>query len=136
MNRALLFLLVGLAGCATLGPDYQRPDVVPLPKQYPEPSPAGEAAASIPADWWKLYSDATLEQLIAAGRKTNADVRLAVARVQEAEAALREVRASIFPEVTGTAAYTRQGVSTAAQPPVPPGIATGRPNYQARVSTS
>jgi multidrug efflux system outer membrane protein len=129
-------LLLFLAGCTTLGPDYERPQPAPLPNEYPEPAPAGPQATALPADWWKLYGDARLDDLVAAGRKTNADVRLAVARVQEAEAALREIRASIFPEVTGTASFTRQGVSTAAQPPVPSGIATVRPNYQALVSTS
>jgi multidrug efflux system outer membrane protein len=135
MKNGVLFALL-IAGCTTLGPDYKRPDVVPLPTEYPEPAPAGPAAAAIPADWWTLYNDATLDDLVATGRKTNADVRLAVARVQEAEGALREVRAAIFPEVNATGAYTRQGVSTLSQPPVPPGIATVRPNYQALVSTS
>jgi len=41
---------------------------------------------------------------------------LAVARVQEAEGALREVRAALFPEVTASASYARVGVSTLAQP--------------------
>ena len=134
MKSGILLPLV-LAGCTTLGPDYKRPDVVPLPKEYPEPAPAAQAAA-IPADWWTLYQDATLNELVASGRKSNADVRLAVARVQEAEGALREVRAAVFPEVNATASYTRQGVSTLSQPPVPPGISTVRPSYQALLSTS
>jgi len=122
-----------LAAC-TVGPDYQRPDLA-LPARYPEKGAPAEAVAVAPG-WWTLYKDPTLDQLVAAGLKTNADVRLAVARVQEAEGALREVRASIFPEITGTAGYARQGVSTFAQPPVPADIATVRPNYQALVSTS
>ena len=134
MKRAWLLLL--LAGCTTVGPDYQRPEV-PLPSEYPEPAPAQTVAeAKIAPDWWRLYQDTTLDELVAAGRKGNADVRLAIARVQEAEGALREVRASVFPEVLGNASYVRQGVSTKAQPPVPAGIATVRPNYQAIVSTS
>ena len=133
--RVLAFLVL-IAGCTTVGPDYKRPDV-PLPRQFGEPAPAQTVeTAKVPAGWWRLYSDATLDELVASGFKGNADVRLAVARVQEAEGALREVRASIFPEVVGTAAYSRQGVSTKAQPPVPAGIATVRPNYQALVSTS
>jgi multidrug efflux system outer membrane protein len=130
MKRLLPLVLLG---ACTVGPDYKRPEIA-LPVEYPEPAPA--AAAAIPADWWTLYKDATLDELIATGRKSNADVRLAVARVQEAEGALREVRAAIFPEVTGTASYARQGVSTLAQPPVPSGIATVRPNYQALISMS
>ena len=136
MKKAALLLPFLLGGCFTVGPDYKRPEV-PLPAEFTEPAPAQTAPeATVPADWWRLYQDATLEELVAAGRKGNADVRLAIARVQEAEGALREVRASMFPEVLGTASYVRQGVSTKAQPPVPAGISTVRPNYQALVSTS
>jgi len=131
--RGLALLLLALTAC-TVGPDYKRPEIA-LPALYPETGPTPEAAVVAPS-WWTLYKDATLDQLVAGGLKSNADVRLAVARVQEAEGALREVRASIFPEITGTVGYTRQGVSTFAQPPVPPGIATVRPNYQALASTS
>lgn len=123
---------MALAGC-TVGPDYKRPEMA-LPSQYAEPS-TGTAPVLAP-NWWTLYKDPTLDELIASGQKTNADLRLAVARVQEAEGALREVRASFFPEITGTASYARQGVSTLAQPPVAAGIATVRPSYQALISTS
>lgn len=129
-----LVLLAVLAGCTTVGPDYERPDMA-LPKEYTEPAPAA-AAAGVPPDWWTLYKDPKLDELVASGRKGNADVRLAIARVQEAEGALREVRAAVFPEVNATASYTRQGVSTLASPPVPVNIPTIRPNYQALVSTS
>jgi multidrug efflux system outer membrane protein len=134
MKRFILLAMV--AGCTTVGPDYKRPEI-PLPAEYPEPAPAQTVPeAKVPADWWRLYQDTTLDELVAAGRKGNADVRLAIARVQEAEGALREVRAAMFPEVVGNASYVRQGVSTKAQPPVPAGISTVRPNYQALVSTS
>ena len=134
--RRLALVAIALAGC-TVGPDYKRPEVA-LPAQYAEPSTRSvpvSAPALVP-NWWTLYKDPTLEELIASGQKTNADLRLAVARVQEAEGALREVRASIFPEITGTASYARQGVSTLSQPPVPAGISTVRPSYQALISTS
>ena len=60
---------------------------------------------------------------VAAGQKSNSDLRLAVARVQEAEGALREVRASKWPEIDLSAAYARQGVSTLATCPRPPSAA-------------
>jgi multidrug efflux system outer membrane protein len=135
MRRLLPLLLV--AGCTTLGPDYKRPEVA-LPADYPEKlaDAASAAEGAVPANWWSLYQDAVLDELIASGQKSNADVRLAVARVQEAEGALREVRAALFPEVTASASYARVGVSTLAQPPIGPGISTVRPNYQALLSTS
>ncbi|HET7363436.1 MAG TPA: efflux transporter outer membrane subunit [Burkholderiales bacterium] len=132
MRRVALLAVAALVAC-TVGPDYKRPEM-PLPAQYPEPS-GGEAAA-IAANWWALYQDATLDELIAAGQQSNSDLRLAVARVQEAEGALREARAAIFPEITGSASYARQGVSTLSQPPVAPGVATVRPSYQALISTN
>jgi len=125
-------LVVLLAGC-TLGPDYKRP-AMELPAQYPEPAPSETQA--LRADWWKLYSDATLDGLVDTARKANADVRQAAARVQEAEGALREARAAIFPDITGSYNYTRSQVSTVASPPVPPGFPVIRPNHTLAASTN
>jgi len=130
VRHAWLALL--LAGC-TLGPDYKRP-ALELPAQYPEPAPSEPQA--LRADWWKLYSDATLDGLIDTAQKANADVRQAAARVQEAEGALREARAAIFPDITGSYNYTRSQVSTVASPPVPPGFPIIRPNHTLTASTN
>jgi outer membrane protein, multidrug efflux system len=93
-----------IAGCM-VGPDYQRPDVE-LPASYTEP--ASNATPSIPAQWWTLYRDPVLDGMIAQGLVRNADVKLAVARVEEAEAALREARATVFfPLVNGNAGASR-----------------------------
>ncbi|HZS66575.1 MAG TPA: efflux transporter outer membrane subunit [Burkholderiales bacterium] len=125
-------LVVLLAGC-TLGPDYKRP-AMELPAQYPEPAPSETQA--LRADWWKLYSDATLDGLVDTAQKANAEVRQAAARVQEAEGALREARAAIFPDITGSYNYTRSQVSTVASPPVPPGFPVIRPNHTLAASTN
>ena len=127
-----LLPLIVLCGC-TLGPDYKRPQLE-LPAQYPEPAPA-EAQALAP-QWWRLYSDKTLDGLIDTAQKANADVRLAAARVQEAEGALREARAALFPELTGSYTYARSRVSTVASPPVPPGFPLIRPNHTLAASTN
>jgi multidrug efflux system outer membrane protein len=129
-----LVLLAALAGCTTVGPDYERPAAVPLPAEYPDKAPAqGEAIAP---EWWKLYRDATLDELVASGQKTNADLRQASARVQEAEGVLKEVRGAYFPEVNAGYQYQRASVSTVAQPPVPNGISVIRPSHTLTASTS
>src|SRR5439155_19683673 len=92
-----LWVLFLLAGC-TVGPDYQRP-AVELPADYLAKAAEGDAA--VPAEWWTLYRDATLEELVGATRANNADIRLAAAQVEEAEAVLRQARAARFPEITG-----------------------------------
>jgi multidrug efflux system outer membrane protein len=124
----LLFL-----GACTLGPDYQRPQLE-LPAQYPEPAPAETRPLAL--QWWQLYGDPTLDRLIDTAQTANADVRLAAARVQEAEGALREARAALFPEVTGSYTYARQRVSTVASPPQFPGVPLVRPNHTLSASTN
>jgi multidrug efflux system outer membrane protein len=99
MRRALICALaLALAGCAMVGPDYRRP-ATDLPAAYGEP---GTAASALPLSqqWWTLYGDATLDDLVRSGLARNADVRLATARVEEAEAVLREAHATLaFPLV-------------------------------------
>jgi multidrug efflux system outer membrane protein len=126
--------LIFLCGACTVGPDYHRP-AMQVPAQYPAPVSA-EPAAQLPADWWKLYGDATLDQLVETARKNNSDLRLAAARVQEAEGALREARAALFPDVSAGYSYTRNRVSTVASPPVPPAFPVTRANHQLLASTN
>jgi multidrug efflux system outer membrane protein len=136
VNGVRLLPLLALAGCITLGPDYQRP-AIELPAQYPEAAPAEPAAegAALAPDWWRLYADATLDDLVASGRKSNADMRLAAARVEEAEGVLREARAAFFPEVIAGYSASRSRVSTSGVPPPQPGTII-RPSHQLFVSTN
>ena len=106
MKRALaLALALATSGCM-VGPDYHRPGTS-LPGAFPE-ADVGTAPMSVPHDWWTLYSDPALNDLVAAGLANNADVQVAAARVEEAEAALREARATVFfPLVNGQASAFR-----------------------------
>jgi multidrug efflux system outer membrane protein len=126
-------LLVGLlAGCTTVGPDYERP-AVELPAQYPS---ASTAEAPLPPEWWKLYADATLDELVAASRKSNVDVRLAAARVREAEALARETGALFFPEVSGGYSASRNRVSSRIIPAPQAGVPLERSQHQLSASTN
>ena len=112
MKKVLVVLV--LAGCTTVGPDYKRPEM-PLPAEFP--TKGSEAGPTVAADWWTLYSDTTLNDLVAAARTNNADLRVAAAQVQEAEAVVRQARAAMFPEVTGQFTRTRSRVGTLTAPP-------------------
>ena len=74
----------------TLGPDFKLP-FLNLPQKYPEPQVGTGKPLAVPANWWRLYSDGDLDRLVAHGLERNADVRIAVARLEEAEAFMREV---------------------------------------------
>lgn len=111
MRRALIAFALVLSGCM-VGPDYQRP-ATPLPTTYPD-TPAAEAqaattATTVRADWWTLYDDRTLNDLVTTALSENLDVAAAVAKIEEFDADLREANAALFPEIDlgGTAARSR-----------------------------
>ena len=106
-----------LAGCM-FGPNYVR-GAPSLPASYPDAPPATVTSAAAPVvrpDWWTLYGDGTLDRLVTTALSDNLDVAVAVARIEEADALLREVNASLFPEVdlVGGAARSRSSSAVAA----------------------
>ena len=135
-GQTTLFRLVPaviLAGCTTVGPDYERP-AIDVPKDYP--GAQAQTAAPVTEEWWKLYSDATLDELVATARKSNADVRLAVARVREAEALARETSAAFYPDVIAGASASRSRVSNVVVPAPQAGVPLERSQYQISASTN
>ena len=121
MRRLFLLPLAFLAACTTVGPDYKRPEVA-LPNSFSLGESQGNE--TLPANWWTLYGDAKLDELVAAAQANNADLRIAAARVQEAEGALREANAMLFPDVGLGAGYTGNRVSRFT---TPPGTVSGFP---------
>ena len=113
---AALALALALAGC-TVGPDYSRPEVG-LPTQYPElPADASSASAGVPLEWWKLYNDPLLNDLVATALADNADLAQAAARVDEARAVLRAANAAFIPELDLSGNAGRQAFSNVAPTP-------------------
>jgi multidrug efflux system outer membrane protein len=94
MNK-LLPLLALLAGCSFI-PNYERP-VAPMPEQWPVKVGAGETAHR--GDWSTYFTDPQLQKLITAALEHNRDLRIAVARVDEARALAGIARADRFPTV-------------------------------------
>jgi multidrug efflux system outer membrane protein len=99
----LLFILF-LVGCA-VGPNYKRP-----PINFPETF-RGEnetSTNSLPNfPWWQVFHDDTLQNLIRVALTNNYDLRIAVARVEQARAAAEEARAGFFPKVDYGASAAR-----------------------------
>ncbi len=122
-----------LAGCQ-IWPDYMRPKVA-VPAQYSEPEQgAADQASQVASDWWKLYQDQTLNDLVEQALQNNTDIKLAVARIEEADAVMREVGAALFPQVDLDAAGTRTRVTEAGAFPVFSG--NPRNNYIVQLGTS
>jgi multidrug efflux system outer membrane protein len=108
-----------LAGCAGLTPDYTRP-AIDLPEAWRDAPTDGVRAPDAP--WWKVYGDAVLDRLIEEALANNANVMLALARVDEARAALAATSAEQLPYVTGNASRNRTRFSQRGATPLPPGF--------------
>ncbi len=108
MNRALRFVLLAgvtcLAAACTLGPDYQRPEVE-VPEAYRNAEVAGPSIANL--SWWELFDDPKLVALIETALQDNKELAIAVARIEEARAALGFVRADQFPNLDAGAGASR-----------------------------
>jgi len=104
---ALAFLL--LTGC-TVGPKYKRPPVT-VPDGYRGLAPdAGQQTSASLGDekWWTVFQDQQLQELIREALAQNYDVRIAAARVLQAQAVLGITRADQFPTIAGGASATNQ----------------------------
>jgi NodT family efflux transporter outer membrane factor (OMF) lipoprotein len=99
-------LLVLLAGCS-LGPDYVRPEPE-IPVAYR--ATAQTAARAWPDNgWWRGFGSLELNGLIDAARAQNFDLAAAMARVREADAALRASGAALLPtaDLLGQQSWSR-----------------------------
>jgi outer membrane protein, multidrug efflux system len=99
-NTALLGILAVLvleASCM-MGPKYKRPTVgVPQEYRAPAPEQAAQASSLGNEQWWQVYQDPVLTQLIHTAIAQNYDVRIAAARVLEAQAQVGITRANQLP---------------------------------------
>src|SRR4029453_14396667 len=93
---ATVLVVVGvLAGC-TVGPNYERPEVI-VPADWRNSPERGDSLGDL--GWWELFKDATPPGLISTAVGANRDLQVAVARVLEARARLGITRAAQFPEI-------------------------------------
>lgn len=93
-----------LAACA-VGPDYKTPVQAPVVLQN---APAGAFSTANPeAQWWKAFNDPVLDGLISQALAGNLDIRVAVARVDEARALFKDARLDQLPRVTADGSYTK-----------------------------
>ena len=138
INMKLVSLAVTavlLSGCQSIWPDYLRPKLG-VPANYSESTDQAKDQANSPISntWWTLYQDPVLNDLVAKALVNNTDIKLAAARIEEADAVMREVGAALFPEVDLGATGTRSRVTEAGAFPVFSG--NPRNNYIAQLGTS
>ena len=104
--------LLLLTACA-IGPDY-HPAATPAAASAPFTPSAVASTDATPADWWRLYDDPVLDDLIAQAFAANTDLRVATANLRKARAVLDETRSARLPStnITGSATEAQQVIST------------------------
>lgn len=121
--------------CAPLGADHRRPEVE-LPQGWTASAPSAADPRAARADWWKLFGDPVLDDLVASARERNADVRIAMAQLQEAEALLREAHATMFPQIDLNSAGSRNRITTLGGTPLPSTVPAIRNDFRLAASTA
>lgn len=112
----VLVSAVLLSGCQ-IWPDYLRP-TVDMPAKFAVDAEQTTKENQLVNDWWTLYQDPVLDGLIDKALKNNADIKLAVAKIEEADAVLREVGAFLLPQINLQGGGTRTRVTEAGPFPV------------------
>ena len=102
--------VLSTAAC-TVGPDYKRPIVV-VPDTYrgaaSDGGPSPSASSLGDQKWWDVFQDDQLRSLLTVAVRQNFDVRIAAARILQAQAQLGIVRADQFPTVDAGAGSARE----------------------------
>ena len=129
-NILLVCLSLILISCKTVGPDYKRGEAN-LPATFSE---VADVNSSQLKQWWKQYQDAKLNELIALSLKNNTNITLAVARIDEADASMREVGASLYPQVDLSAGAKRSKVTELGAFPTFGGAVRNNFNFGLRTS--
>ena len=107
LNFSCIALSLMLAGCVTVGPDYQRP-VLDLPATLARPSNLSPVTGTTEwRTWWKSFGDPVLDQLIDEAAAHSQDLQLAAGRIEEARAAVSVTDAERYPSVDASLSETR-----------------------------
>ncbi len=106
-----VFIMTVSLGACTLGPDYERPDL-PMAAEFKQAEGwkvANPADVLERGDWWALYGDAELNQLVGRLNVSNQNLAAAEAQYRSARALVRGARSQLFPSVGGSGGATRAG---------------------------
>ena len=141
----LSYLLIGVTvviqGCISVGPDYKRLESSHIvPTSFSVGSDSTEekenVVTPISSTWWEFYQDPILNDLVAKALENNTDIKLAIARVEEADAHLQEVGAALFPTIDLKSNATRSRISRVSVIPVFSGLNPVRQIYSISLGTA
>jgi len=103
LAAAPLTLLALLSACAPAGPDFVKPEAT-APAEWSQPGEQGlEGLSADVAEWWRVFADPTLIQLVETAQRNNNTLEIAALRVLEARAQLGVALGGRYPQAQVTA---------------------------------
>ena len=125
LTRRVLVVLLPVLSCCLISACALKMNLVDLAPEADETvaelpdefSGSGNPGSYQPLEWWKSFADPVLDRIIEAALESNFDLAEAVARVEQARARERIVKAPAFPllqpslDITGTDIPTNAGIA-------------------------
>lgn len=109
LKRAVaLAVAATLASCA-VGPNYRKPET-PVAPSFAAAEPAVYTSEQAQTQFWKQFSDETLDKLVEDSLNANHDLRIALGRLAEARAVRHQSLYDLGPTVTAQGGHTNQRV--------------------------
>ena len=111
----IIFMIICLAGCMTMAPDYKRPEALvpaewPAGPAYKETSGGQTGPAAAEIGWREFYVDEKLQKVITIAIGNNRDLRLAALNIERARALYGIQRAELFPAIDASGSVNRYRV--------------------------
>ncbi|WP_051955452.1 efflux transporter outer membrane subunit [Beijerinckia mobilis] len=104
-----------LSGCLMAGPDYIQPAAIMSPRfKEAKPAPGWTVASPMLAgfpkgEWWKIFNDPVLNSLEEQVAISNQNVKEYEAKYRNARALVMAAQANLYPTLTGTFSFARNG---------------------------
>ena len=93
-----LFVTLILSGCAAVGPDFVKPET-PVPGDWASVQDAGLKATQYElVEWWTVFNDPVLDQLVEVAQQQNYSLELAGLKVLESRAQLGIATGTRYPQ--------------------------------------
>ncbi len=101
---AIVSCVLALASGCAVGPDYKRPAMESPAAFRGDASPTNASFADL--DWWNVYRDGRLQGLVHEAFTNNYDLRIALARVEQARDLAIQARSEFVPSVNYNASVS------------------------------
>jgi outer membrane protein, multidrug efflux system len=105
-----LLLLALLSGCM-MGPNYERPEVTAPDSWHPDVEKKTEAEPIAIDEWWTVFDDSILADLMHQAATNNLDLKTAFSRIEEAAAARGIAKGDYWPQIDGSGSATANRLS-------------------------